>query len=143
MAAKVAACQQAAFCSHLATVQLVRSPTWNMKLSLGLSRNTWCMNEVFLGPLERGGHHHPPPAEGVRTLPYVTGPYQPRLREGSVPPPYGTGPYQPPLREGSVPRPTGKVRTTQKNRHLKILMTTKIPQKLIHTRCNDSGTNKI
>ena len=37
VAAKVAAWQQAAFCSHLATVQLVRSPPWNMKLSLGLS----------------------------------------------------------------------------------------------------------
>jgi len=30
---KVAACEQSAFCSHLATVQLVRSPSWNMKLS--------------------------------------------------------------------------------------------------------------
>jgi len=37
VAAKPAACQQAAFCSHLATVQLVRPPSWNMKLSPGLS----------------------------------------------------------------------------------------------------------
>jgi len=40
---KVAACQQDAFFSHLVTVQLVRSPSWNMKLSLGMS------NEVLVG----------------------------------------------------------------------------------------------
>ena len=36
-AAKPAACQQAVFNSHLATVQLMRSPSWSMKHSLGLS----------------------------------------------------------------------------------------------------------
>jgi len=36
-AAKLVSCQQAAVCSHLEKVQLVRSPSWNMKLSLGPS----------------------------------------------------------------------------------------------------------